>query len=262
MRKKSIDFSKYSSIKIGPTLDVAVIESQEEIDKNFLQEYFLVGGANNLLVSPTPPPLAILGKNFDFIQIEENCLRVGAATKTGKLLSFAKKHNIAHLEFIAKLPGTVGGMLAMNAGVKSYEIFNIIKRIKINGIWREKKEIEHGYRFAKLNGVATEVELELTFGYSEALKNELLTLRNNQPKEPSAGSAFKNPEGDYAGRLIEAVGLKGHRVGNMAFSPMHANFLVNLGGGSFDEALTLINLAKKRVFEEFGVLLKEEIKII
>ena len=262
MQKKLIDFSKYSSIKIGPKVEVAVIEDENEIDESFLERYFLVGGANNLLVSPTPPPLATLGKNFNFIKIEENCLRVGAAVKTGRLLSFAKKNDIANLEFIAKLPGTIGGMLAMNAGVKSYEIFNIIKRIKINGKWKSKEQIEHGYRFAKLDGVATEVELELQKGYSEELKNELLALRNNQPKEPSAGSAFKNPVGDYAGRLIEAVGLKGKRVGDMAFSEVHANFLVNLGNGSFLEAKELLDLAKKRVFEEFNVLLKEEIKII
>ena len=262
MQTKLIDFSKYSSIKIGPKVVVAVIEDEKEIDKTFLDRYFLIGGANNLLVSPTPPPLAMLGKNFDFIKIEENCLRIGAAVKTGRLLSFAKKNDIANLEFIAKLPGTIGGMVAMNAGVKSYEIFNIIKRIKINGKWKNKDEIEYGYRFATLGGVATEVELELKKGYNEELKKELLALRNNQPKEPSAGSAFKNPAGDYAGRLIEAVGLKGKRVGNMAFSEVHANFLINLGGGTFYEAKELIDLAKERVLKEFNVLLKEEIKII
>ena len=262
MHKKLIDFSKYSSIKIGPQVEVAIIEDEKEIDESFLKQYFLIGGANNLLVSPTPPPLAMLGKNFDFITIEEDCLRVGAAVKTGRLLSFAKKNDIANLEFIAKLPGTIGGMLAMNAGVKSYEIFNIIKRIKINGKWKSKDEIEHGYRFANLGGVASEVELELQKGYNETLKNELLALRNNQPKEPSAGSAFKNPPKDYAGRLIEAVGLKGKRVGNMAFSEVHANFLVNLGDGTFDEAKELIELAKKMVQDRFDVLLKEEIKII
>jgi len=258
MNKRLIDFSKYSSIKIGPKVEVLVIERGDKIPNN----KFLVGGANNLLVSPMPPPLMMLGKSYDYIEIKDNFLEVGCATKTGRLLSFAKKHNIANLEFIAKLPGTIGGMVAMNAGVKSYEIFNIIDSIEINGKWVEAKEIEYGYRFANLGGIATSVKLKSEYGYNQELKDKLLQLRNNQPKEPSAGSAFKNPNGDFAGRLIQEVGLKGFRVGNMAFSDIHANFLVNLGGGTFEDAITLINLAKSKVKENFKIELQEEIKII
>jgi len=255
---RSIDFAKYSSIKIGPVVDVKVIEEGDMPPKG----HFLIGGANNLLLSPTPPPLMMLGKSYDFIEIKDDHILAGCAIKTGRVLSFAKKHDITGFEFVAKLPGTLGGMLAMNAGVKSYEIFPLVKEIEINGSWVDVKHIEHGYRFAKLGGVATRVKLKLERGYSEALKEELLNLRNNQPKEPSAGSVFKNPPGDYAGRLIEVVGLKGKRIGNMAWSPMHANFLVNLGGGSYQEAKELIDLAKLKVENECGVLLKEEIKIV
>ena len=90
----------------------------------------------------------------------------------------------------------------------------------------------------------------------------LLNLRSNQPHDPSAGSAFKNPEGDYAGRLIEVVGLKGLRKGGMQWSTVHANFLVNLGEGTFEEAKYLIDLAKEKILKECKVLLKEEIKIL
>ena len=258
MKTKLIDFSKYSSLKIGPKSEVKVLEKHDKLPAG----HFLIGGANNLLVTDNPPPLAILGKDFDFIKIENDFVVVGCATKTGRLLSFAKKHNIANFEFVAKLPGTIGGMLAMNAGVKAYEVFNILEEIKIDGNWIKKENIEHGYRFAKLNGVATEVKFKLEMGYKEELKEELLALRANQPSEPSAGSFFKNPEGDYAGRLIEAVGLKGKQIGDMAFSQMHANFLVNLGNGTSKDALELTNLAKKLVLEKFGVLLKEEVKVI
>jgi len=258
VKSKQIDFSKYSSIKIGPIVDVLVVENGDIFPNN----HFLIGGANNLLVSPMPPPLMMLGKSFDYMKIKDNYLEVGCATKTGRLLSFAKKHNIANLEFIAKLPGTIGGMVAMNAGIKSYEIFNIIKEIEINGKWVKKEQIKHGYRFANLGGIATRVRLNLEYGYNENLKDELLNLRNNQPKEPSAGSCFKNPKNDYAGRLIEAVGLKGQRVGDMAFSEVHANFLVNLGNGTYEDAIKLINIAKSRVLEQFNIELEEEIKII
>ncbi len=94
----------------------------------------------------------MLGKNFDFIEIDGDTLRVGCATKTGRLLSFAKRNNLSGLEFIAKLPGTIGGMVAMNAGVKDREIFNIIKRVRVNGEWIKKDSIDFGYRYANLKG--------------------------------------------------------------------------------------------------------------
>ncbi|WP_292658698.1 UDP-N-acetylmuramate dehydrogenase [Nitratifractor sp.] len=255
---KTIDFSKYSSIKIGPAVDVLMIEKEDEIP----EDRYLIGGANNLLLSPTPPPLMMLSKNFDYCRIEGDMLEIGAATPTGKILSFARKNDLAGFEFVAKLPGTLGGMLAMNAGVKSHEIFPLLASIRIGNAWVPAKEIEHGYRYARLPGIATAACFPIRRGYDESLRRELLTLRNNQPREPSAGSAFKNPPGDYAGRLIEAVGLKGYRRGGMAWSDIHANFLVNLGGGTYDEAITLINLAKERVMERFGIPLEEEIKIL
>ena len=87
-------------------------------------------------------------------------------------------------------------------------------------------------------------------------------IRSNQPSNPSAGSAFKNPQNDFAGRLIEMVELKGYRIGGMAFSDIHANFLVNLGNGTFDEALTLIQLAQQKVYEKEGIWLQNEVIVI
>lgn len=255
---KQIDFSKYSSIKVGQETEVLMIERGDEIP----QERYLIGAANNLLVSPAPPPLMMLSKDFAYIEEDENMLTIGAAMPTGRIVSYAKKYDISNFEFCAKLPGTLGGMLAMNAGVKSYEIFNILHSIKIDGIWIEKKEIEFGYRFAKLGGVATAARFELQKGFNPSLLKELLALRSNQPHDPSAGSAFKNPKEDHAGRLIEAVGLKGYTKGGMSWSEIHANFLVNLGGGTFEDARYLIDLAKERVLKEFNIELKEEIKIL
>jgi UDP-N-acetylmuramate dehydrogenase len=204
----------------------------------------------------------MLSKDFATITQEGNMLTIGAAMPTGRIVSYAKKHDIAGFEFCAKLPGTLGGMLAMNAGVKSYEIFNILHSIKLNGEWILAKDIEHGYRFAKLGGIATHARFEIHHGFNQKLLDDLLSLRTNQPHEPSAGSAFKNPEGDYAGRLIEAAGLKGRREGQMQWSTVHANFLVNLGGGTYEEAKSLIDLAKSEVLHQFGITLSEEIKIL
>ena len=255
---KTIDFSKYSSIKVGQPAQVLMIEKEDTPPT----ERYLIGGANNLLLSPTPPPLMMLGKNFSYIHQAGDILEIGAAMPTGRIVSYAKKHNIAGFEFCAKLPGTLGGMLAMNAGVKSYEIFNILHSIEIAGVWIPKEQIEHGYRFANLNGIATAARFKVVEGYSQALNDELQALRANQPKDPSAGSAFKNPKGDSAGRLIEGVGLKGFRKGDMAWSKVHANFLVNLRVGSYADAQYLLTLAKEKVWEKYSIHLEEEIKIL
>ena len=255
---KTIDFSKYSSIKIGQPTEVLMIEKDDEIPT----DRYLVGGANNLLVSPTPPLLMMLSKDFATIEQKDDILTIGAAMPTGRIVSYAKKHDIFSFEFCAKLPGTLGGMIAMNAGVKEYEIFNILHSIKINGEWILAKEIEHGYRFAKLDGIATHARFKIKKGFDQTLLDALLNLRSNQPHDPSAGSAFKNPENDYAGRLIEAVGLKGERKGDMQWSNIHANFLVNLEEGTFKDAKYLIDLAKEKVLKEFNIALKEEIKLL
>ncbi len=256
---KTIDFSKYSSIKIGQPEKVLMIEKGDAVPS----DRYLIGGANNLLISPTPPPLMMLSKDFAYITPRANgLLEIGAAIPTGRIVSYAKKHNIGGFEFCSKLPGTLGGMLAMNAGVKAYEIFNILHSIEIDGKWIDKNEIVHGYRFAKLGGVATAARFKMQQGFSEDLLQTLLSLRTNQPHDPSAGSAFKNPPNDAAGRLIEAVGLKGYRIGNMAWSEIHANFLVNLGGGVYEDAMQLIALAKARVAQEFNILLEEEIILL
>lgn len=255
---KTIDFSKYSSIKVGQPAEVLMIEEGDEIPG----DRYLIGGANNLLVSPLPPPLMMLSKDFATITEEGSMLTIGAAMPTGRILSYARKHDISGFEFCSKLPGTLGGMLAMNAGVKTYEIFNILHSVKINGKWILAKEIKHGYRYAELGGVATHARFKTEKGFDQILLESLLNLRSNQPHQPSAGSAFKNPENDYAGRLIETVGLKGLRKGNMQWSELHANFLVNLGKGTFEEAKYLIDLAKEKVSEKFNIVLKEEIKLL
>ncbi len=255
---KTIDFSKYSSIKVGKPTEVLMIEEGDTIPT----DRYLIGGANNLLVSPNPPPLMMLSKDFATITQEEDILTIGAAMPTGRIVSYAKKHNIAGFEFCSKLPGTLGGMLAMNAGVKEYEIFNILHALKIDGNWILAKDINHGYRFAHLNGIATHAQFKIKKGFDAMLLENLLNLRSNQPSTSSAGSAFKNPQGDHAGRLIEEVGLKGIKKGSMQWSDVHANFLVNLGGGTFEEAKFLIDLAKEKVLAKFGITLQEEVKIL
>ena len=254
---KVIDFSSYSSIKIGPKTEVLIID---EIDS--YEDYTIIGGANNLLISPTPPRLALLGKKFDFLHVKGNHLHIGGATPSGKILSFSKKHNLAGFELMQKLPGTLGGMVKMNAGLKEWEIFNNLIAIKTQNGWIEKKDIEYGYRYANFEGIVYEAKFEVKKGFDEKLLEMFKKLRDNQPNLPSAGSCFKNPKGDFAGRLLDEAGLKGYKIAQMGFCETHANFLVNYGGGKFDDAVKLIELAKKRVYEEKGIKLELEIKIL
>ncbi len=242
---------------MGPITDVYMIDSHEYPDNAYL-----IGAANNLLIGPEHPPLMKLSKAFDYIKIIDNKLCIGAATPGGKVVSFCKKNNLANFEFVAHLPGTIGGMLQMNAGLKEYEIFNHLHKVHFKDGYRLLGEIEYGYRSTNIDKVAFEGIFELEYGFDHSKIEMFKKMRANQPHDPSAGSFFKNPEGDHAGRLIEAVGLKGHRVGDMAYSQKHANFMVNLGKGSFDEAIALMQLAKERVHETFGITLENEVAII
>ncbi|MDD3462479.1 MAG: UDP-N-acetylmuramate dehydrogenase [Sulfurospirillaceae bacterium] len=255
---KIIDFSTFSSIKIGPRVEVLLIDKIAPLPPS----YIIIGGSNNLLISPNPPPLAMLDKSFDFIKKEQNVLHVGGSTPSGKILCFAKKNNLAGFELMQKLPGTLGGMLKMNAGLKEWEVFNNLIAIRTENGWIEKKDIPHGYRYADFKGIVFEATFTCKDGFNETLLAMFKRLRENQPNFPSAGSCFKNPPNNFAGKLIQEVGLKGKRIGNMAFSDQHANFLINLGGGTFEEAIELINLAKEEVFNRFQVRLEEEIIVL
>jgi len=258
MNYKEINFSKYSSIKIGQTTNVALFEKS---DSN-VKDYYLVGSCNNTLVGTNPPPLIMLGKKFDYITIDNNTLKIGGATPSGKIASFCKKHNIANFEFMSHLPGKLGGLVFMNAGLKEHEIFNNLLYITTPSGLIQKSEIGFGYRFTDINEPILEAAFELSFGFDKAKVAMFQKMRSNQPSTPSAGSCFKNPPGEYAGRLIEAVGLKGKRVGGMEFSNEHANFLVNQGNGKFEEAIELIQEAQKRVYEEFNIWLECEIIVL
>lgn len=257
MKSKTIDFSKFSSLRIGPIVEVALIENDI-----VPPGHTIIGAANNILISSTPPPLMILSKEYDFISLESDGLHIGAATPGGRVVSFCKKHDIAHFEYLSKLPGTLGGMLKMNAGLKEYEIFNHLIAIRTQSGWKKKAEIEYGYRKTSINEVVFEAVFQAERGYSQDRYEMFTQMRSNQPNDPSAGSCFKNPPNDYAGRLIEAVGLKGIYQGAMSFSNVHANFLVNTGGGTYEDALTLIQEAQSRVKREFDIDLQCEVVII
>jgi UDP-N-acetylmuramate dehydrogenase len=244
-----IDFSKLSTIQIGSKIDVKIIN-----EDNFAEELIIGRASNSLVCSGN---IGVLDDRYNYITIENGYLKVGAKTSNRALYNFTKKHNIAGFEFLSKLPGSIGGTIKMNAGMKSYEISNNL--VSINS--KPKSHFEFEYRYSNITEPVFYAEFEIKEGFNQNLVDEFSKMRKNQPKLPSLGSAFKNPEGNYAGAMIEKVGLKGAKFGGVGFSEIHANFLVNYGDGSCKDVINAINEAKKRVFNEFGIELKKEIKI-
>ena len=167
---RTIDFKRYSSIRIGPIKDVLVINEIGDYS-----DYQIIGRANNLLISPnTDKKFAILGDEFDYIRQEGNLLYVGCATTSGKLLTYTRKNNIANLEFLAKLPGNLGGLVKMNAGLKSWEIFNYIHSIKTKDGYILKKDIDFSYRHTNIDSIIYEAVFNIQKGFSKEMQNHLL----------------------------------------------------------------------------------------
>lgn len=253
---KEIDFSKYSSIKIGPISEVLVINEIGEYN-----DYQIIGRGNNVLISNNHPKFAVLGDEFNYIEQKDDLLYVGCATTSGKLLTYTRNNDIAHLEFLAKLPGNMGGLTKMNAGLKTWEVFNHVHSIKTKDGYIKAEDIDFTYRHTQIDTIIYEVVFYIEKGFDKEELKKFNKMRDNQPHMPSAGSCFVNPKGDFAGRLIQEVGLKGVKIGNMGFSNEHANFLVNYGNGTFEEAMEAINIAKSKVKEKFNIELKLEILV-
>ncbi|TLD81744.1 UDP-N-acetylmuramate dehydrogenase [Helicobacter sp. MIT 05-5293] len=262
MQYKLINFSTYSSIKIGAPLNVALIQTLQDAFDCLSENYRIIGKANNLLISPQAKKLAILDKSYNYIQDNEEYIEIGGALASGRIFSYFKSHNLAGAEFLQALPGSLGGLIKMNAGMKQYEMKNLLQSINVNGQWHNTNAFPMEYRYSGIEGIILAGRFYKRVGFDASLQAEFIKMRQTHPKEPSCGSCFKNPHGDYAGRLLESVGLKGYRLGGVAFSEKHANFLINVGNATFDEAISLIKLAQKRVYETNGIQLEPEIQII
>ncbi len=235
----------------------------------------ILGGGANLLVADRGVRGVVVKLPQDFG--EERALGarlvLSAGAPAARLVARAHRLGLVGVEWAAGIPGTLGGMVAMNAGTPMGEMKDDATRVEIATAegtgWVEASALAFGYRSATLppDGVVTRLEVELRPGDVAAaaavMKADLERRRATQPlTQPTFGSTFANPPGDHAGRLIEAVGLKGHRVGNATWSPVHANFVTNLGGASARDVLALVNLARRRVQERFGVTLEPEVRLV
>ena len=274
--------SRYTSFKIGGPADLFV-EPQTTHDLNValtcLRQQnvpvFILGNGTNLLVSDSGYRGAVIRLAGDFARLDfhGNQVDVGAAVSLPKLAKDACGRGLSGLEFAAGIPATVGGALVMNAGAHGSEIGNLVTEAEIldaNGKVRTftRSELSLSYRRSVLppQAVVCRVKLALQPGETEVLlakcQEHMLFRRKRQPRLPNAGSIFKNPPQDAAGRLIEAVGLKGRRAGGAMISDVHANFFVNCGNATAEDVCTLIKMAQVAVAKQFGIELKLEVRLL
>ncbi len=199
---------------------------------------------------------------------------VEAGVSTGKLLSEATRRGLGGVEFLGGVPGSIGGGMIMNAGTYLGEFKDVtveVSSVTASGELVSRTHSECGFVYRGSALPATEVvvatRLLLTPRDREAIDSDVAALRRRRrEREPHgvscAGSFFKNPAGDFAGRLIEACGLKGYRLGDAEISTAHANWLVNVGAARACDLVALIELARQKVAAQFGIALELEVKVI
>jgi UDP-N-acetylmuramate dehydrogenase len=275
--------AEFTSFRIGGPADLLVEAENETELTNALAaanrcgaQAFCLGAGTNLLVSDRGMRGLVvrLGRGFEEIQIDGSRVRAGAAAQFGTLVETVIERGLAGLEFGEGIPGTVGGGLVMNAGAFGGELARVVTMVHGATSQGELRalsaaEVKFAYRRTDLppGFIITRVEFELAEGNHEALRERVADLKarraSHQPRGfPNAGSIFKNPPGNFAGRLLEGCGLKGERMGGAAFSEQHANFIVNLGDARAAEVRALIDLARKKVKESTGVCLEPEVKLV
>jgi UDP-N-acetylmuramate dehydrogenase len=236
---------------------------------------FVLGGGTNLLVRDGGFRGIVLrlGKSFRYVRVEGEELTAGAITPMSRVALAAEEAGLGGIEFGYDIPGTVGGALRMNAGAHGSEMSRVLREARgfdPEGTFRRvpAKEVRFAYRTAvyPCSLLFTEAVLALHPEDRDDLRrrreeNHAYRLRT-QPKGNTVGSIFKNPPGDYAGRLVEAIGLKGHAIGGARVSDRHGNWILNERQASARDIETLIRTIQERVQERFGVLLETEVRIV
>ena len=277
---------EYTTFRVGGNVDaLCFLQRKKDLREllSFLHREELpslvVGRGSNLLVKDggIPGVAMILQGEMGTVNCDEadkTLVLSGGGLTVVDLLKFCKKSGLGGLEFLAGIPGTVGGAVAMNAGAWGKEVGMHVKGLQTaNSLgefsWADRSDLRFSYR--NLPIPAGSIVLKVVFGLTPdepgrvaaGLSGYLRQRRERQPLDfPSAGSVFKNPPDDFAGRLIERAGLKGKRVGGAMISQDHANFIVNVGQAKAKDVLTLMDMARRSVRKTAGVELETEIKIV
>ena len=239
--------------------------------------YFILGNGSNVLFSDNIyDGIIIKLDNFNKINIDKNIITVGAGYPLIKLSNDAMRNSLKGMEFMGGIPGTVGGAVFMNAGAYGEDTASIIKSVKIINSDLEvvdlsQKEMKYSYRTSILQDHLDYVCIEATFklnpGNKDEIENIMKTRREqrkaSQPLNyPSAGSVFRNPEGMYAGKMIEDMGLKGFTIGKAMVSVKHANFIINTGNAKASDIKKIIDTIKVKALSKYNIRLRVEQRLI
>lgn len=277
---ENIDLKKYTTYKAGGTGRVLVIPKDiESLQKllSYIKEnnlkYKILGYGSNLIFSDgIYDGILIKLDEFNDVNISGNTVKVGAGYSLIKLSLLVARNDLAGLEFASGIPGTVGGAVYMNAGAYKSDMGYIVKEAKIltpdnEIITMRNKELDFHYRTSFLQKNQGYICLEATLNLYKGDRNAILDVirdrkkrrMETQPLEfPSAGSVFRNPPDDYAGRLVEELGYKGKKIGGAMVSTKHANFIINTGNAKGEDIKKLILEIKDKVKEKFDIELKVE----
>jgi len=276
---------RYTAWKIGGPADALLepssaeelIEAVEKAQSYGIPVTILGGGTNVLVLDSGIRGLTVrLARALTNVEVSGTDVVADAGVLYPVLANTTAGKGLAGLEFATGIPGTVGGAVYMNAGAYGSETREVL-------VWADVYKPESGvvervpnaslglsYRHSVLHDrpgwTVLRASYSLTPGDPEELKARIKEFRaqrmNGSPNRPSCGSTFKRPEGDYPGRVIEAAGLKGTRVGQLEVSPVHANYFVNHGGGTARDALALIELVRETVREKLGIDLETEVRVL
>lgn len=238
---------------------------------------FILGNGSNLLISDSGLDAVVIHNKAKAIVVDDSpSITAESGANLGTVARQAALHNLTGLEWASTIPGSLGGAVYGNAGAhggdmsKSLVLANILHRQK-GQLSLTGEQMAYGYRSSALkrdpgSAVILSAQLKVTKGDAASIKAQMdensAKRRNSQPPGASMGSMFKNPQGDYAGRLIESAGLKGASIGGVQVSPVHANFMVNNGSATAEDIHRLILLVQKTVQEKTGVHLDLEIELL
>jgi UDP-N-acetylmuramate dehydrogenase len=273
--------SKYTSMRVGGPADY-YLEPADKLDLVEIISYFqknnfpylMLGRGSNLLFSDEGLRGAAINLEacLSTVRSEGDLVIAEAGVHMAKFVDFCIQQSLAGVEMLAGIPGSVGGAIVMNAGAHGGEISDYLVEVEVlrNGEFQKVKKEQGGFAYRQ-SGFAHDIVLSASFRMPKGNKEELRARRREtilkrnitQPLTlPNSGSMFKNPPGNHAAKLIEQAGLKGKRVGNAQISEKHANFIVNLGGAKASDILTLVDIARRTVYQNTGVLLELEVKLI
>lgn len=276
---------RYTSYRIGGPADILVQPATEEDVVKTLKAawehqtpVYVMGSGSNLLISDEGVRGVVLrlGHWLGEVTFSGNVVRAQAGAALPKVAKMATDRGLAGLEWGGGIPGTVGGAVAMNAGAHGGEIRDVLLRAHLvsrdgTRLACSVEEMQYSYRRSGLiretGHVVVGAEFQLRPEGVEAITRRMREYaarrRSTQPLGlPSSGSVFKNPPGDYAGRLVEAANLKGTRIGGAQISEIHGNFIVNRGDATARDVKALIDLVRSTVRDRFGIDLELEVELV